>query len=69
MTELPVSGWAPGVAEAPKAAKPYVEFRSVLKTYGAATVLKDFSLEVPKGQRLALIGPSGSARRPSCASS
>jgi polar amino acid transport system ATP-binding protein len=62
MTELPVSGWAPGAAEAAEAAPAYVEFRSVLKTYGHATVLKDFSLSVPKGQRLALIGPSGSGK-------
>ncbi|MFN3260152.1 MAG: ectoine/hydroxyectoine ABC transporter ATP-binding protein EhuA [Pikeienuella sp.] len=62
MTELRVSGWEPGTAETPKAAAAYVEFRSVLKSFGAATVLKDFSLTVPKGQRLALIGPSGSGK-------
>ena len=57
-----MSGWAPETAEAPQAAKPYVEFRSVLKIFGASTVLNDFSLDVPKGQRLALIGPSGSGK-------
>jgi polar amino acid transport system ATP-binding protein len=39
-----------------------VRFRGVSKAYGSVVVLKDVDLEVPQGQKLALIGPSGSGK-------
>ncbi|WP_410511117.1 betaine/proline/choline family ABC transporter ATP-binding protein [Paenibacillus sp. BR2-3] len=36
-----------------------VEFRNVNKDYGCGCVLRDFNLEVPKGQIVTIIGPSG----------
>jgi polar amino acid transport system ATP-binding protein len=41
---------------------PYIEFRSVGKSYGAHAVLNGFSLGVSRGQRISLIGPSGSGK-------
>jgi len=43
-------------------APPYIEFRSVGKSYGTYTVLNDFNLRVNCGQRISLIGPSGSGK-------
>jgi polar amino acid transport system ATP-binding protein len=43
-------------------ARPYIEFRSVGKSYGTYTVLNDFNLRVNCGQRISLIGPSGSGK-------
>jgi len=46
-----------------QAARPMaVRFDSVHKSYGEAVVLSDFSLDVPMGQKLAIIGPSGSGK-------
>lgn len=42
--------------------KPYIEFRSVGKSYGDVSILKDFSLQIGRGQRVSLIGPSGSGK-------
>ncbi|MBM4407543.1 MAG: ectoine/hydroxyectoine ABC transporter ATP-binding protein EhuA [Chloroflexi bacterium] len=39
-----------------------VRFRSVHKSFGAVRVLRGIDLEVPTGQRLAIIGPSGSGK-------
>lgn len=41
---------------------PYIEFRSVGKSYGDHSVLRDFNLRVNCGQRISLIGPSGSGK-------
>lgn len=73
VTDRPVpSGRAPGerqlqASTAPDAASAKVgtcavRFRGVSKAYGPVVVLKDVDLEVPHGQKLALIGPSGSGK-------
>ena len=41
---------------------PIIEVRHLVKRFGAQTVLRDVSLEVHKGEVLALIGPSGSGK-------
>jgi multiple sugar transport system ATP-binding protein len=38
---------------------PAIEFRDILKRYGAVTVLEDLSLRVEDGEFLVLLGPSG----------
>lgn len=38
---------------------PMVRFESVTKRYGALTVLDDLNLEVGRGEKVAIIGPSG----------
>ncbi|CAN5521069.1 ectoine/hydroxyectoine ABC transporter ATP-binding protein EhuA [soil metagenome] len=43
-------------------AVPAVRFRGVSKSFGAVHVLRDVDLEVPAGQKLAIIGPSGSGK-------
>lgn len=45
------------------ATNPGVELRTITKTYGSKDVLfRDFSLEVPQGQSLAIVGASGSGK-------
>lgn len=39
----------------------------VRKSFGADDVLDDVSFRVPRGSRLALVGPSGGERAPCCA--
>jgi polar amino acid transport system ATP-binding protein len=39
-----------------------VRFDHVSKSYGQVTVLRELNLEVPSGQKLAIIGPSGSGK-------
>ena len=39
-----------------------VEFSGVTKRYGELGVLEDFSLAVPRGEKVAIIGPSGSGK-------
>ncbi|MDP2062408.1 MAG: amino acid ABC transporter ATP-binding protein [Phaeovulum sp.] len=42
--------------------KPFIDIRHAAKSYGALEVLKDISLQVQKGQIVAIIGPSGSGK-------
>jgi len=66
MTELRTSqlqhGAVQRASDPQEASKRYVEFRSVVKSYGSTPILKDFDLEIPHGQHLAIIGPSGSGK-------
>jgi ABC-type sulfate/molybdate transport systems ATPase subunit len=39
-----------------------IEVRNVTKAYGAFHALRDVSVEVPDGQLVALLGPSGSGK-------
>jgi polar amino acid transport system ATP-binding protein len=39
-----------------------LSMKSVSKSYGPLTVLRDLNLEVPVGQKVAIIGPSGSGK-------
>lgn len=34
-------------------------FQHLYKTYGDNTVIRDFNLQIPEGERLILLGPSG----------
>jgi polar amino acid transport system ATP-binding protein len=43
-------------------AEPAIRLLGVSKSFGASHVLVDFSLDVPAGQKLAVIGPSGSGK-------
>ena len=49
------------VAEAP-AQRPMVSARSVSKHYGHLRVLEDISLDVARGEVVALLGPSGAGK-------
>ena len=40
-------------------AEPIIQFEGVSKSYGPQTVLRDFSLEVVRGEFLTIIGRSG----------
>ncbi|MGF6639833.1 hypothetical protein [Paraburkholderia sp. MM6662-R1] len=42
------------------ASKPLIRLDRITKRYGALTVLDELSLDVMPGEKLALIGPSGS---------
>jgi len=42
--------------------QPFIDVRHAKKSYGALEVLKDISLQVKKGQIVAIIGPSGSGK-------
>ena len=44
--------------------KPFVDIRHAQKSYGTLEVLKDISLQVQRGQIVAIIGPSGSGKSP-----
>jgi len=41
-----------------------LEARSLQKSYGSRTVVKDVSLAVQKGEVVGLLGPNGAARPP-----
>jgi osmoprotectant transport system ATP-binding protein len=47
------------VAPNPRGKSVDLEFRHVVKTYGAQTVVNDLSLQVPAGKICVLVGPSG----------
>ena len=42
--------------------KPFIDVRHAQKSFGSLEVLKDISLQVQKGQIVAIIGPSGSGK-------
>jgi polar amino acid transport system ATP-binding protein len=42
--------------------QPLIHIQGLKKSFGAATVIKDISLEVQRGQVVAMIGPSGSGK-------
>jgi polar amino acid transport system ATP-binding protein len=42
--------------------QPAVRFRGVRKSFGTVEVLRDVDLDVPSGQKVAVIGPSGSGK-------
>ena len=42
--------------------KPIIDIKHAAKSYGSLEVLKDISLQVQKGQIVAIIGPSGSGK-------
>jgi polar amino acid transport system ATP-binding protein len=49
--------------EAPSVhAPPAVRFEKISKAYGPVVVLRELDLEVPAGQKVAIIGPSGSGK-------
>ena len=50
------------VSRVPRADRPLVEFRKVVKSYGANRVLDGLSFSATRGEHLALIGPSGSGK-------
>lgn len=41
---------------------PFLEWQSVSRTYGRASAVRDFTLEVAEGEVVALLGPSGSGK-------
>jgi ABC-type Fe3+/spermidine/putrescine transport system ATPase subunit len=41
---------------------PFIEWQSVSRTYGRASAVGDFTLEMAEGEVLALLGPSGSGK-------
>ena len=48
---------------------PIIEIASLVKRFGATTVLDGVDLDVAEGEVVAIIGRSGSARARSCAAS
>ncbi|MDP3526401.1 MAG: ATP-binding cassette domain-containing protein, partial [Hoeflea sp.] len=42
--------------------RPIIDIRNAAKSYGSLEVLKDISLQVKRGQIVAIIGPSGSGK-------
>ena len=46
----------------PKSGRLVVEARDISKTYGGRGIVKDFSLRVMRGERIALIGPNGAGK-------
>jgi len=41
---------------------PLLKFDNISKSYGNQCILKHFSLEIEKGESLAIVGPSGSGK-------
>nr|WP_245300881.1 hypothetical protein [Agrobacterium sp. TS43] len=44
-----------------------VEITSIKKSYRDVVALSDINISIPSGSFFTLLGPSGAARRPSCA--
>lgn len=44
------------------AEEPIIKYEHVNKSFGSLEVLKDFELEVPRRERLSILGPSGSGK-------
>jgi polar amino acid transport system ATP-binding protein len=49
-------------------AEPIIEIDGISKSFGDNKVLDELNFDVAPGEKLALIGPSGPARPPSCES-
>ncbi len=43
-----------------------IEIANIKKSFGRTQVLNDISLDIPSGQMVALLGPSGSGKPPCC---
>src|SRR5438552_499955 len=52
-----------GGQEATTKTAPMIRFDRISKSFGTTKVLNELELEVPPGERLAVMGPSGSGRR------
>ena len=50
---------AMALSSAPKSGRKVIEVRAVSKAYGGNIILKNFSLNVARGDRIALVGPNG----------
>lgn len=44
-----------------------IEIANIKKSFGRTQVLNDISLDIPSGQMVALLGPSGSGKPRCCA--
>ena len=49
-------------AASPEAPEPAIQVRGLAKSFGSRTVLRDFELDVRRGEMLALVGGSGSGK-------
>lgn len=58
-TYLVKLGRKPKLVENPVQNKPIIELRSLTKSYGTNTILKDFNLTINNGEFLTILGPSG----------
>ncbi|WP_417723631.1 ABC-F family ATP-binding cassette domain-containing protein [Salipiger sp.] len=50
------------LASAPASGKKVIEARDISKAFGDKTIVRDFSLTVQRGDRLALVGPNGTGK-------
>ena len=50
---------AMALSSAPKSGRKVIEVRDISKAYGENIILKNFSLNVARGDRIALVGPNG----------
>ena len=50
---------AMALSSAPKSGRKVIELRDISKAYGGNIILKNFSLNVARGDRIALVGPNG----------
>ena len=50
---------AMALSSAPKSGRKVIEVRDISKAYGGNIILKDFALNVARGDRIALVGPNG----------
>ena len=46
----------------PKSGRKVIEAKGISKTYGDKVILKDFSLRINRGDRVALVGPNGAGK-------